>query len=518
MNNNQIFEELNTIYKALMENNTDNDGQGDNKNEIETCTRFFSAHQNSFNRLENSGPSIKLSYFKSFEHNLVTLNGNIVDIFEPEITDVVNIVDGSAHYALYGQIASQSHYEFLANCNGIEHTDYRDITTLLLFLDLPVDNDTNSVVESETLKLVGNDHLKHKLPVVVYSFEERESFKIGQKLQISGYLTIDHAEEPSSTNIKHEDDEMNKNFRDQYQPDKVHTLFAFNLVKEPINEYLTGTAFIDAVNVLKTCLLNILKDKDAVTIFLIGLISKNYHKAGTEPLEYLNTNLFNVDADVVQKLEHLLYLCCLDHQTLKIDHESLKDDILAEHNTPCGVMKLNRVYPGSTTHYLISELGLAEGQLSQKATLNILKLKEMIEHKQIWVTFFQSIVKFDLNTSVIGLSEGKSVFPYDLKYRLNQINNTQIEEEIDNSQLSNIYSAIKQLQENLRQVNIEDLDGIKDKYVEARKHHQNFTQHDFTLILKMAKHMACINLRDNVDSAIYDEAEGLWFKVKANLA
>lgn len=519
MNKNQIFEELNIKYKSFVENNESNPEDKQNVNlELKACDAFYQTNKNAFNVLQNEYFNIKLSQLKSLEDRLVTLSGHVVDIFEPEITDAINVVDNKDIYALYGQLAPQAHFDFLNNCNGIEHTEYRDLTILLVFLDLSVNDDLDTPNSPQNLEISNMEQIGKKFPVVVYTFEDREAFRIGQKLKISGYFTLDKIEEPESTKINNGDEEHNKGFRDQYQPDKIHSLYSLNIIKDPFDIYLENFDLQRAIDMLKTLLLNIFKDKDAVTSFLIGLISRNYHKAGTEPLEYLNVNIYNVNNDIVSKIMDLFKDCAIDHDLLKIDHDNLKSDILAEHDTIHGIMKFNKIYPGSTTNYFISELGLSEGKLTQKATLNIFKLKEMIEHKQIWVTFYQSMIKFDLNTAIIGLSASKSIFPYDMKYKLEQPDNMQIEEEFNSKELTNIKLAVMQISQNLKEIKIEDMEGIKEKYVVARKNNSDFNQTDFSTILKISKHIACIELKEAVDTQIYEQAERLYFKVKGNSA
>ena len=509
MQKTQVFDILNQIYKNNMETQgSEIDEEEDNKVEIQTCHDFMSLHANQFQILT------KPTSFKDFmqkQNQLITVSGTIVDMFEPEIEDVIYKGNDSTVYCMYKGLASDEFFQSMGDAQNMG-VEYRDMNVMLVLLDLghgKANEEPWSVLNEKQTKLRIESN---KIPMLVRSFESRENYKIGQKIEISGVLDLDmpyeEQNDPESNNLS--------SYMDYYRRDRIFNMLTFNIKPFSFQQTLDNEQVKQVTDCFLSLLENVFGDKNAALAFVIGLVTRNHNKVGTESLEYLNINLFNMTQEIMDKLIEVLLQSDLDFQDLKVNATNLKENIISERDTQYGLMVLNQIYPGSSVNYLLSEFELSEGKLSEKATVNILKLKEMITQKQILVNFFQSIIRFDLNTSVIGLSKGKSIFPYDLKYKLNSQETGDNIMNIDVSLLAHLSDALDHLRERLRKIGIEDNEYIQGRYVDARKKDNKFNQHDFGCIIKLAKHIAVIKGLDLISNSTYDQAEEFWKRCQSN--
>lgn len=530
MSSDSFFQDLNKFYKNTDQNSTD----------YLNITKNYKT-QNSEKFLKN----INNLFYKNSEtysqlnKNLITLNATVVDIFENEMGITRIKHKNGTYYSLFNNLASDDIYEIKEE--DILETKLGDINVFLVLIDNEELCDLNFCGEfwKNLNSKFGEDIMQQKLiPLKVYSFDSK--IKLGERIRISGFLSKNDFEEFRK----------NKNdldYLDYYQSNLVYSMYALDFEKIEFAKDLeiVGDKFL--LKKVEDMFFDIFGDEIAAKFMIFSLFSNCETKVSHESLNFFTFNFYNLKKEDIKKILNLLNSINSLYTYLDINNEKeLKEEIFAKKNFNLGIMELNKIYTGSNDMLLIDETEVSVTKLTEKATKNIVRIKELIQFQKISLFFFgNQIFKFPYENSVIGFSHYRSMFNFNCKLcvknknkkeenskieeKLNNKENSQMEEEekiqkknssqiieekmqiendLNKEEILKINQIINYLKKKLNEIEFkkEDLEDIEQSFVKMRKNDSKFTQDDFKFIIKIAKHLAVSNFTDFVDKETFFKA------------
>ena len=498
MTSEAFFKDLNLFYKNTDGKSTDY--LNITKNYKEQNTEKF------LTNLNNLFYQDAESYLK-LKNNLITLNGTVVDIFETEMGITKIEHKNGTYFSLFNNLASDDIYDIKEE--DILQTKLGDYNVFLILIDnedLSKSDFCKELWEELNNKFGKNIMRQNLIPLKVYSFQDK--VKLGDRIKISGFLTKTDFE----NDLKKNSHDMN--YLDYYKPNLIYSIYALDLEKIKSNTLEDFTESKNLLQKVEDMFFNIFKDKLAAKLMIFSLFSNCDTKVSHEPLNFFTFNFYNLNKEEIEKVLNLLNYIKLHYTYIDINENQLKEEIFAKKNINLGIMELNKIYSGSNDIFILDETDIKVTKLSEKATRNIVRIKELIQFQKISLFFFgNQIFKFPFENTVIGFSKYRSMFNYNCKLCVEKKveekkEKFQIEEELNENEILKINGTITYLKKRLNEIDFkkEDLEIIEQVFVKLRKDDDKFTQDDFKFIIKLAKHLAVSNFNDFLDKETFFEA------------
>lgn len=444
---------------------------------------------------------------ESLEHGdcLVCFEGAVVDIFDTEI-ETVRVVDSAqkSNWAVFNHLGPSERFV------GKEVGQIADSMTFLLLLNVQNEQlarDTWKEISALAPSCLNNPQ---GFPLLVTIYNDFETIKLGQRLTVWGFLVKTLAVDEPKTETSFKD------FHDYYPLHLVPKLCCLRFAVGASPRSVSHN--FKALPLLSSALRNVSGSAEFTSFFLAGLLTSNQTRRNQLNVDFLSVNFFNASQQGIDGLALLLGRFGLRPQTVRVDEEGLNEDLFATKNHEFNVLRLGKLFVGLEEPVLLNELGLQESKLSEKATLNVMRLNELVQTQRVFVAFFeQNFVPFELPCPLFCFSGQKSVLRFELRIDAGgAVFDEQLATLLPQLPTEHAHQLRAEVDEARRRVGeIAFSDAMKDylqnSFVERRRENPQgrYTPAVFQQTIKLAKHLAVLHGKVEMTQDCYLEAVSL---------
>ncbi|XP_050431820.1 mini-chromosome maintenance complex-binding protein [Adelges cooleyi] len=270
----------------------------------------------------------------------------------------------------------------------------------------------------------------------------------------------------------------------------------------------------------------LLGDSLAANYLLFNLVSTIYNRQNNQVPGKFALNIRGIPQDIVVDYTSKLYslISCLVEKSkyfpITIDNMNNTDLI------PRKCYTTNRLLNGflqlsSKTHLVLDETNLNPGKLENKGMLNLQAINDIISNQQVKYDFMYYTIDYETEISVLTLSNGKSLFPFDIdivfKPDPSCIGN--IEETIGSAQtyLNSQSSLLEKIRKYITIISSMDfnfnediLKIIENDYVAMRKADpKNVSPDDLHRFMVISKLIALCSGKNELNKEIWESCKAL---------